>query len=81
MSQHYSDESRADDKYSLPDVEVFYISEAGKWDTEDGETLERGWYYWYASLGACRTATRSDRSRRKTPRSPICGSKTNARQG
>ncbi len=26
MSQHYSDESRADDKWSLPDVEVFEMT-------------------------------------------------------
>ena len=26
MSQHYSDESRADDKWSLPDVEIFEMT-------------------------------------------------------
>ena len=28
MSQHYSDPSRADDPYALPDVEVFYHQHA-----------------------------------------------------
>jgi hypothetical protein len=47
MSQHYSDPTRENDKYSLPDLEVFYVSKTGTpWEDEDGNRLEPGWYWW-----------------------------------
>ena len=52
MTQFYSDESREDDPYSLPDMEVFYhdgaYEEGDVFSPEcnDGEPLEPGWYYW-----------------------------------
>ncbi len=62
MAQVYSDPSRESDKWSLPDVEVFYLSESdldgiradneGPHDEEDDEdTREPGWYYWYCFPG------------------------------
>ena len=59
MSQHYSDPSRDSDTYSLPDVEVFYVSapeflnaEPDTWMYDRTRTsggcssdLE-GWYFW-----------------------------------
>lgn len=52
MAQFYSDESRQDETYALPDAEVFYISKkeiaSGDWD----ETIEEpGWYYWFCFPG------------------------------
>lgn len=46
MTQYYSDPSRADDKWSLPDVEVFY-ADAGdlEWEGQE-EPSEAGWYWW-----------------------------------
>lgn len=48
--QAYSDESRADDPYALPDVEVFYRTAAAiradEWRDEDGEYMGEGWYAW-----------------------------------
>lgn len=46
MSQYYSDESRANDKWSLPDLEVFH-ADAGEleWEGMEGPS-EAGWYYW-----------------------------------
>ena len=45
----YSDDSRANDKWALPDAEVFHSSDypvvAGE------EPLEPGWYYWYCFPG------------------------------
>lgn len=50
MSQQYSDPTRADDPYALPDVEVFYhdgTSEPGDcWTDGDGEPFPAGWYWW-----------------------------------
>jgi hypothetical protein len=56
MSQAYSDPSRADDPYALPNVEVFQIftmegQETGE-DGEDGEPLIPGWY-WQACFPGC----------------------------
>ncbi len=50
MTQAYSDPERRSDPYSLPDVEVFYMSaedirEAG-WEDGDGDPLGAGWYWW-----------------------------------
>lgn len=48
----YSDPSREGDKWSLPDVEVFYIHEMGHEDPDrPGEYLPPGWYYWYCFPG------------------------------
>jgi hypothetical protein len=45
MSQAYSDPKRETDPYSLPDVEVFYLTSS--------ETKEdaKGWYYCYCFPG------------------------------
>ena len=55
--QTYSDPSRANDKWSLPDVEVFHVTEA-ETDTddafhseEDGSYFGDGWYFWYCFPG------------------------------
>lgn len=42
----YSDPAMADNKWSLPDVAVFYSDEMG----EDGEKLS-GWFYQYGLPG------------------------------
>ena len=42
MSQFYFDPKRADDPYSLPDGEVFYLED----DEQTTEECEAGWYYW-----------------------------------
>jgi hypothetical protein len=49
--QAYSDQSRESETYSLPDLEVFYVSETDGLCNEDGELLEAGWYYWYCFPG------------------------------
>lgn len=47
MSRYYSDPSREDDKWSLPDVEVFYVSKTGTpWEDSEGNRLEPGFYWW-----------------------------------
>ena len=45
MSQEYSDESRIDEPYALPDVEV--------WEAKDYPymDLETGFYYWFCFPG------------------------------
>uniref|UniRef100_A0A6H1ZAP2 Uncharacterized protein n=1 Tax=viral metagenome TaxID=1070528 RepID=A0A6H1ZAP2_9ZZZZ len=40
MTQAYSDPTREDDLYSLPDVEVFYLS------SDNQVNLLSGWYWW-----------------------------------
>ena len=60
MSRHYSDPSRSDEKFALPDVEVFYITasdfinaDESSWMYErmtddrdvDADSLA-GWYWW-----------------------------------
>jgi hypothetical protein len=50
MSRHYSDPSRETDDYALPNVEVFYARQ-GELTSEDGEDLDKGWYYWYCFPG------------------------------
>ena len=44
MTQEYSDPSRENDPYALPDVEVFHSSDHPA--EEDGEPMEAGWYWW-----------------------------------
>lgn len=60
MSQHYSDPTKANDKWALPDVEVFYAAEGEMWNEEqlsipedkrDAEPSPAGWYYWYCLPG------------------------------
>jgi hypothetical protein len=53
MSQVYSDPTRKNDPYSLPDCEVFYVSQLEvnynleNLDHADEYTLtEAGWYWW-----------------------------------
>jgi len=50
MTQFYSDPSRENDKYSLPDAEAFHMSEGESVDDE-GEPLSAGYYYWYCFPG------------------------------
>lgn len=45
MTQAYSDPSRADDPYALPDVEVFY-AEQGDIVDDEGDACPAGWYWW-----------------------------------
>jgi hypothetical protein len=46
MTQAYLYESDADDPYTLPSLEVFYLDEEdlseGEWENE----LSPGWYWW-----------------------------------
>lgn len=54
MSRYYSNPDLADDKWSLPDVEVFYASKGElSFDTDelDESENEAGWYYWYCWPG------------------------------
>ena len=50
MTQVYSDSSREDDAYALPDCEVFYRTLAENTEFEtldgDGEPMPAGWYWW-----------------------------------
>lgn len=48
MSQHYSDPRRAGDSFSLPDIEIFQITEheAEPMLDEEGDVLEPGFYWW-----------------------------------
>ena len=59
MSQHYSDPSRADDAWSLPDVEVFELTarEVAERDEDlfyeyiEDECITGGWFYWFCFPG------------------------------
>ena len=64
MSQFYSDLTREDDTYALPDSEVFYVSledvtpDSVFWPYGSGIRAEQadkqaqvGWYYWACSPG------------------------------
>jgi hypothetical protein len=46
MPQHYSDPERETEAYSLPDIEVFEVPFDYEPETEEGEPLEPGWYWW-----------------------------------
>ena len=50
--QAYSDTTRENDPHALPDVEVFHVPDDYNPETEDGEPLPSGWYYW-ACLPGC----------------------------
>lgn len=49
--QYYSDPERENDKWALPDVEIFYAN-AGEleWEGQE-EPSEAGFYYWYCFPG------------------------------
>jgi hypothetical protein len=58
MAQAYSNPSRANDTYSLPDVEVFYAAAGELWQAGDNiegwepeEDNEPGFYYWFCFPG------------------------------
>ena len=57
MAQVYSDPSNADDKWSLPDAEVFYrelaenTSDTVFWNEDDNEPYGAGFYYWFCLPG------------------------------
>ena len=49
MPQHYSDPTREAEPHALPDVEVFYVSEAAGVrlaEIEGEDPYEPGWYWW-----------------------------------
>ena len=46
MTQAYADPSRDTDPYALPDVELFRVPNDYTPETEFGEELEPGWYWW-----------------------------------
>lgn len=51
MAQAYSDPSREDDAFALPDIEVFYMTDVEVAESdcfEDIEVADRagGWFYW-----------------------------------
>ena len=63
MSQHYSEPERENDKWSLPDLETFYM-ESGEFTNADPDTWMaesvkdgndpaycEGWYYWFCFPG------------------------------
>lgn len=56
MSQAYSDPKRANDPYTLPDIEVFYVglstvAEYFPDDPGDDDDERIGWYYWFCFPG------------------------------
>ena len=56
MAQHYSDPTRATDPYALPDLEVFYRTDAacradGWHQIGDAPGANEGWYYWFCFPG------------------------------
>ena len=55
MSQHYIDPKRADDKWSLPDLEVFHWSQADAEEfigpDDEGNPPNGGWYYQFCLPG------------------------------
>jgi len=52
MSQEYSDESRIDEPYALPDIEIWHQDKAVLADEELAiPPYEIGWYYWFCFPG------------------------------
>ena len=57
MSQVYSDKSQENDKWALPDAEVFYrelwenTPNTIFWDDITLEPFGAGWYYWHCFPG------------------------------
>lgn len=52
MSQHYSNQDRATDPYSLPDLEIFRVRRGDKIEAPGGGYLACGWY-WQTCLPGC----------------------------
>lgn len=52
MSQEYSNPERETEENALPDVEVFQVPEDCEPETEDGEPLTPG-YYWWGCFPGC----------------------------
>ena len=50
MSQHYSNPTRANDPYALPDVETFRLDHTQ--ESDDGALYGPGWY-WHACMPGC----------------------------
>lgn len=50
--QAYFDPKRADSTHALPDCEVFYVDGSEGWTDDDGQPLERG-FYWQACFPGC----------------------------
>lgn len=50
MTQHYHDETSANDPHTLPNIETFFRTGAANladgWCNEDGESWGEGWYWW-----------------------------------
>lgn len=55
MSQHYSDPSREDNPYALPDIEVFEMDGTAPlegWHADNGYPVGvRGWFWWVCQPG------------------------------
>jgi hypothetical protein len=57
MTRFYSDPSREDETYALPDCEVFELTAEEvrefykKYEEEGDESIEGGWFYWYCFPG------------------------------
>ena len=51
--QLYSNPERENDKWSLPDAEIFWNDGeyCGDCEEEDGEQMPEGYYYWYCTPG------------------------------
>ena len=46
MTSEYSDPTREENPYALPNIEVFQVPEDYQPETDDGTPLEPGWYWW-----------------------------------
>jgi hypothetical protein len=46
VSQNYSDPRREGESHALPDIETFHVPDDYQPETDDGERLEDGWYWW-----------------------------------
>ena len=51
MSQAYSDPTRADEQYALPDLEAFYNYGPGSPFWNGGADMAEGRYYWFCFPG------------------------------
>lgn len=50
LMQFYSDPTRTQETYHLPDAEVFFLTR-GEMSNDEGESLTSGYYYWYCLPG------------------------------
>ena len=50
MAQHYFDPQHASDPRRLPDLEVFFRTDAANavdgWKDDDGDLIPGGWFWW-----------------------------------